>query len=140
MSEQAKSHLEWKDEYNVEVKEIDEQHKKLVTLMNELMDSIQSKPEKDEVHKIIENLVSFKKNHFETEEKYFEKFDYKGTEEHKKAHGDFDKKIRELKEKNAGDELTLAFELVDYLEDWFLSHLRDMDRKYMKCFHDNGLS
>jgi hemerythrin len=35
--------------------------------------------------------------------------------------------------------IDFAFDLIDFLEDWLINHLLDMDQKYKKCFHDHGL-
>ena len=130
--------LLWKDEYSVNVKEIDDQHKHLVGIINNLADTV-STPNKEIIENIIDQIIQYKTIHFATEEKYFHKFNYEGTKEHEARHHEFDQKIQEIRDQYNEDPASLAFALIDYLEDWFVTHLNLADHKYTKCFNDHGL-
>lgn len=43
----------WKDEYSVDIQEIDEQHKSLVSLINQLYKTLSIKQHRDEVGRIL---------------------------------------------------------------------------------------
>lgn len=131
--------LQWEDKYSVGVKLIDDQHKMMFDTINKLIDVLGSVPQKIEVDKIIAELVEYKKFHFVTEEKYFDEFNYENAEEHKIKHKDFNNKLDGLVSRNGDDSITLAFGLVDFLEDWLLDHLMTEDQKYVECFAKNGL-
>jgi hemerythrin-like metal-binding protein len=132
----------WDEKFSVGVGEIDEQHKKLVEILNELVALIQEYPagSDSDIESTIEKINEYKTFHFATEEKYFEQFNFKGAAEHIQKHRDFDQKITELvaafQKDKSKDQL---FELVDYMENWFIDHLLNTDRKYMECFKENGL-
>lgn len=131
--------LEWKDEFSVGVVEIDNQHKKMVEIINYLVDIIGRTPDEEEVKRIIGDIVKYKAEHFATEEKYFHQFNYEGTVEHEQRHREFNEQITLLQAKNEGDAIGFAFELVEFLEDWLIGHLLTMDKKYTQCFHEHGL-
>jgi hemerythrin len=131
--------LIWKDEYSVKVKEIDNQHRQLFEIINGLVECINKIPNEAMVEEIVSKLVEYKRVHFETEEKYFHQFNYEGTNAHEAQHREFNQKVKEIQEKHQGSVITFAFELVDFLEDWLIYHLMNMDQKYVKCFNDNGL-
>ena len=38
------------------------------------------------------------------------------------------------------NEIEISFELIDFLEDWWIYHLQNQDQKYVKCFKEHGLS
>lgn len=136
----SRPNLVWKDEYSVEVIEIDEQHKKLIQIINNLIDAISNTQIKKQIIiETINNLIEYKKMHFETEEKYFHLFNYEGTLEHETAHNAFNERINTFQIKDGDDVISLAFDLVDYLEDWMIGHLMGMDKKYTRCFHEHGL-
>ncbi|NTU69600.1 hemerythrin family protein [bacterium] len=135
----ATQKLEWSDNFSVNVKELDEQHKGLVTIINNLLDYIGNKPEEKEVLSVINKIAEYKKKHFETEEMYFDKFNYEGKEEHKKSHKEFNEELTQLLLVHKDDYLTLAFALIDFLEDWLVDHLQNMDKKYVECFNSHGL-
>lgn len=131
--------LQWEDKYSVGVKMIDDQHKQMFETINKLIDVLAVVPTKQQIDEIVADLVRYKKFHFETEEKYFDEFNYENREEHKLKHKEFNSKLDELVTKNGDDSITMAFELVDFLEDWLLNHLMTEDQKYVECFAKNNL-
>lgn len=132
--------LLWKDEYSVNVKEIDDQHKQLFDVINNLIQVINTTPKEETIKEIIGEIAKYKAAHFATEEKYFHQFNFAGTTEHEAAHKMFNQKVGEIQSSHTGDIIALAFALIDFLEDWLLEHLVNMDQKYKQCFKDNGLS
>lgn len=136
--------LEWKEKYSVKVGEIDEQHKKLFGFLNAMDELIRNNGPKSEALKLIEGLNDYADYHFETEEKYFEQFNYVGSDNHKKSHNDYRVKIGEFLEQiNTVEDATMTaflFEILDFLEDWWVNHILDEDKKYTQAFNNNGLS
>lgn len=137
MSDEKK--LEWNEKYSVDVVEIDEQHRQLFVIINQIIDAIGQNLTEENLTKIINSLLEYKKRHFETEEKYFKEFNYEGAEEHIAEHKKFSEKIGEFQKKYSYDTLTLTFRLVDFLEDWLIDHLMNVDQKYKDCFKAHGL-
>ena len=133
--------LEWKGEYSVGVAELDTQHKTLIEIINHLAETVSHVSNEAEIRQIVADIVAYKNIHFATEEKYFKEFDYTEREEHERRHHEFSERIEELKQKHTaeGSAATLAFEIVDFLEDWFVQHLLRTDKRYTECFHQHGL-
>jgi hemerythrin len=131
--------IKWKNEYSVNVEEIDGQHKEYLKLVNELYDAINTQKTRENLSKIIGRLIEYADFHFSTEEKYFREFKYPLAKEHIIEHRKFSEKMDELSKKHKNKEIEISFELVDYLEDWLVDHLAKQDKKYTKCFNDNGL-
>lgn len=129
----------WQDALSVNVKVIDEQHKAFINIINELIDCINTVPDKIKVANIIERITSYKSQHFATEEKYFQEFNYADAVEHIAAHRSFNAQVEVLSKEYGKEPISFAFALVDFLEDWLLDHLQNMDRKYIQCFHEHGL-
>lgn len=131
--------LIWDDKYSVGVQIIDNQHKEMFKTINELIETLEGMPTKEQVDKIIESLIAYKKFHFATEEKYFQEFGYEGGADHIEKHKDFSLKLEKLMVESNGDSVDLAFKLVDFLEDWLIDHLMVTDQKYVSCFKSHGL-
>lgn len=129
--------IEWEDEYSVGVKEIDEQHKKLFSLINSLFESMKESSYKKTPENIFQELLDYAKLHLKTEEDYFEKFNYPEKDVHKKTHDLYRSKISEFIKKK--DNTFLSFEIIDFLEDWWLGHIVSTDKKYQKFFKEHGL-
>lgn len=131
--------LTWKEEYSVNVKILDNQHKELIETINLLLNDVHSSNIKEKIPEILTRLHKYATKHFATEEKYFKKFNYDGAETHIKKHMEFKKELEKLEKKSIIDAESFSFKLVDFLEDWLLDHVIRYDKKYVKCFKEHGL-
>ncbi len=131
--------IKWKDEYNLGIKQIDEQHKNLVSVMNNLYEIINEEFGLDGTKKIFEELKKYSEQHFSLEEKYFDEFGFKNAEHHKQHHRFFREKIIELSEEGRLEQIPACFSLIDFLEDWFLNHVTNEDREYVSLFKEHGI-
>jgi hemerythrin-like metal-binding protein len=130
--------LVWKDEYSVGVELIDAQHKMFVGIVNELYEAIVTKKEKEVLDNIFKQLVAYTQFHFQTEERYFDEFQYEGADAHKAAHKDLINQVAELQQSKK-DIMDDPFKLMDFLEDWLIDHIMGMDKLFGPCFNQHGL-
>ncbi|MBU1046503.1 bacteriohemerythrin [Patescibacteria group bacterium] len=135
--------IEWTEENSVGVKELDEHHQNLVKIANKLYDFTRTNvKDRNKLIELLNELVNFSKYHHSIEEKYFKKFNYEHIERHTKEHEKFFVNMNALIKKiedPKSDFSQTTFEVLDYLEDWYLNHLNDEDKKYTKTFNENGL-
>lgn len=128
----------WQPSYSVGVKLIDAQHKKLFSILNDLEDGINDS-DRSSLENTIFDLKAYVKFHFGQEEKYFKQFNYEDAPAHLQQHSLYVEKINELHARYLKNETNIAAELVEFLDDWILNHIQIIDKKYTKCFNDNGL-
>lgn len=88
---------------------------------------------------ILRELRAYSEFHFTAEEKYFDQFNYEGAAEQKHEHEKFRRMIDLLGGKIRKDGTEATFELLDFLEDWFVVHIINLDKQYTKCFNEHGL-
>jgi hemerythrin len=131
--------IEWNNDLSVKVQEIDEQHKKLVAMINSLNDAMGAGKGKDVLKGILDEMVAYTKVHFGCEEAYMHKFDYGETFIHESEHVKFAKKALELQKGYAEGKLMLSLEVMNFLKDWLQKHIMGMDKKYTTCFNAKGL-
>ena len=131
--------IEWSSGLSVQVHEIDEQHKKLIGLINQLQDAMRTGKGKDLVGKTINELVRYTVNHFSTEEKYFDKFDYPDTAAHMDEHAKFIKEVSAFKKEFDEGRIGLTIKLMNFLSDWLRNHIMGSDKKYGPFFNEKGL-
>lgn len=131
--------IDWRESMSVGVKEIDDQHKKLIETIEELNEAIIKHEVTDQLAKTYDELLEYTTIHFATEEAYFDKFHYPEAAEHKAAHAYFSKRIEEMKNRIDKDVHELSLDLVSFLEFWLVGHIMIMDQRYVDCFHKNGL-
>lgn len=133
----------WKDEFALGIKEIDEQHKNILALINKLYDLFDSKKfkEQTEVDGIIKELSDYAIYHFETEEKYFELFGYEKTNEHIEVHNQYRTRIEEWRKRyNESKDEKIFFEISTFLHDWWVWHINNTDREYVPFLKANGVN
>jgi hemerythrin-like metal-binding protein len=122
--------MEWNEKLVTGVKECDEQHKKLVSLINELYDAMKQGKGKEVLDKMLDELVKYAGYHFTTEETLMTKYGFPELATHKKEHEAFKAKIKEFLDKKAKGEVTLTVELMSFLKDWLVKHIMGTDKKY----------
>lgn len=131
--------LKWKNEYSVGVQEIDNQHMKLIELINKLFDAMKQGQANAVIGQILNELSTYASTHFKTEEKYFELFDYMESEKHKEIHQIFVMKITKFKNDFDAGKIALSVSIFNFLKDWLNDHILGEDMKYTECFNKNGL-
>ncbi len=131
--------ITWNDNMSVNVQEIDLQHQKLVGMLNDLHTAMLHGKGSEAMGKIINDMIDYAGFHFQTEEKYFEKFRYQEAASHKLEHAAFVNKVNDFKKRHDKDNFTLTFDALQFLSDWLKNHIMGSDKKYTLLFHENGL-
>ena len=74
--------LTWQEKYSVGIKEIDNQHKQLIDMINELNDAMLAKRGKEVLMSVLNKLAAYCVTHFTNEEKMMSTHDYPDFAEH----------------------------------------------------------
>lgn len=131
--------IKWNNSLSVNVGEIDKQHQKLVQLINQMHSAMREGKGEEIIGDIINKLIKYTLNHFKTEEKYFDKFNYPDSDAHKHEHQDFVKRVNEFKSGYEKGRLGLSIRILNFLSNWLRNHINGSDKKYTECFNKNGL-
>ena len=133
------SMVEWNDDYSVDIQEIDEQHKCLINIMNELYVALANKSNQDQVADVLNKLVEYTKVHFAVEETLMRIFHYEGYEQHKEIHDQIVVKVLEYQGEFRAGNTKVGMELLMFLKDWLFDHINKVDKGYTKTFHKAGM-
>ena len=133
LEELKKTSYEFTNEYRTNIELIDEEHKELFRIINEVSEMITDEliPDKyDEIVRLLEELKTYTKNHFNDEEEYMRSIQYEGLEAQKVAHEAFINRLDEmnLDEIDAHQEESLH-EILAFLAEWLVNHILYMDKK-----------
>lgn len=131
--------IEWEDKYSVGVSIIDEEHKKLIDIINNVIAAKQHNNNQNELLKTLNEMVEYANTHFKTEETYMIKFRYPEYQYHKEEHLDYTNKTLAYQSRVVSGDLHVATEILEYLKSWLVEHIQRTDKKYTDCFNKNGL-
>jgi hemerythrin len=122
----------WEDRYSMGIISIDEQHKKLFEMANNLYDACTEGEESARRYfkEVIHDAVKYVQFHFATEERLMERLKFSGLAEHKEEHADFVKKVLEEVQAFENGKNFVPNTFVRFLRDWIVHHIAITDIKY----------
>ena len=129
----------WDDNLSVNVAELDLQHKQLIRMINDLHEAMRNKKGKAALDKIINTMIDYAARHFSLEEKYFRQFGYPEAAAHKTEHDQFIERVGQFKSDFEAGKLTLTIEVMNFLRDWLLHHIKCTDGQYGTFLNEQGL-
>lgn len=122
--------MEWDASLETGNAAVDEQHRELVGLFNELEDT-----ERDdgpaEVRRALDDLTEYVAVHFEMEEQLMRSLAYppEAFGEHVREHRDLTARTRELVLAHRTGELDSVAPITELLRDWLCDHIEKLDRR-----------
>lgn len=128
----------WGQNYSVGVTELDNHHKQLINMINELYYAMSKDRGQKLVNDIIKDMLAYAQMHFNIEENYMRKSGYLGSLQHFREHERFVKKAQEMSQRSEDGEFVLSFEVIQYLSDWLKCHILESDMKYVPTLKKQG--
>ena len=126
--------FEWSDGYSVGVQEIDEQHKELVGLLNQLHTAIHEHHGSEASRRILDELADYTRTHFMVEESLMRVSNYPEFENHKRNHEELIAQVQALQEKLDSGQAAITFELLHFLKVWLTRHINEADKHFGDFF------
>lgn len=136
-------YFEWKDEYSVNVAEIDQQHRRLFEIGARLYDLAGAKDgydHYDDIMEVLRELREYTQYHFDYEEKLMEKYGYERFEAQKIEHHFLIRKIQKFEDKDIDErQEETVISLVGFVSDWISSHILKEDMMYKGFFNSKDV-
>ena len=129
----------WSEDMRVRVISLDDQHKKIIELINSLVNAVSRDLAKEEILEILKSFKEYMVYHFSSEETLMKQTAFEDYYKHKAEHDMFIGYILSFEDRYQTGKLKLSSELTVYLEDWIKKHLTGTDQKYSQHFLDNGV-
>ncbi|TKZ35420.1 bacteriohemerythrin [Brachyspira catarrhinii] len=126
--------IKWNPLYDTKHKIIDEQHRELVNIINDLyLSTIDHRINKNEAFiSASKRCIEYADYHFKTEEKIMDIINYSDSKNHKAMHKSFyDEVVNQIKSYQEGQPF-IANKLVKYLKDWLLEHIAFRDKIFVE--------
>jgi hemerythrin len=132
--------FEWREEYRINIKEMDWDHKELFTKINDVYQAIATRKDQCILQKTIESLTAFAGTHFEKEERLMLENRFPEYEWHKKKHEKFMEDVLEMRDEISSNGMKKHnAELVSFFKDWIINHILTADRKYGPFLNQKGI-
>jgi len=130
--------FEWTPDLSVGVKASDDDHKRLIDLLNQLVEGMNRGQGKEIVGRVLDELERYTRYHFAREEEYFERTGYPAVD-HKREHRALVEQVVTLQSRYKTGETALAIETLDILKEWLTAHIQGTDAKYTSHLNANGI-
>ncbi len=131
--------VEWKDSYSVGIDSIDQQHKKLLHLINQLQTAVDFSTGEQFERDALDELVDYTKTHFTYEEGLMSDNDYPDFEAHKMQHEKMFNKVHEVLAEYEENQDTAMSNAAEYLKDWLIKHINGTDKEYSSYLIGKGV-
>lgn len=130
----------WSEELSVGIDSIDQQHKVLIGLINDLNSAMAIGEANEMIGDILLKLTEYTRYHFSYEEKLFEQHDYPSTARHKRHHSDLIDQISALKERFETElSGSVGLEIMQFLKNWLTNHIMKTDKAYSEYLLSKGV-
>ncbi len=129
----------WKDEFSVGIARMDEQHKKIIAMINRLIHEQKVVTEPETVAKLLTEMTDYTREHFRAEEYLLSEYGYDRKDQQVKQHQEFIEKTMEFcSASNMGPNI-LSVALLEFLSTWLVDHILTEDMQYKTFFEEKGV-
>lgn len=131
--------IEWSDELSVGIASIDEQHKKLVNMLNALHDASLQGEDEQILIDIFQGLAIYMDHHFSYEEGLLDSSGYRELESHKQSHAELAEEVWALKRAFENGEQMVTATVMDFLKEWLQKHILGTDQRSSQFLLEQGV-
>lgn len=124
--------IKWSEDLSIGIDSIDEQHRQLINIINELHLAVEYGAGNDAIYPLIHKLHEYARTHFDQEEQLLERHGFPGTLDHAREHEVFIGKLDELILRYSSHSEQLTVHVRDFLLTWFFHHIRTKDVEYKR--------
>ena len=131
--------IQWDDRYNIQVPEIDAQHKRLVELVNHLIAIQDQKTTDEEMARILGAMTSYLGEHFDTEEQMMIDHGYPALASHREQHQAFVARTAYYIAVYQKSGALLKKDLLHFLKTWLVDHIGKTDAAFGAFLKNRGV-
>ena len=133
-----RGNITWKDQYSVGIDSIDQQHKRLVHLINQLQTAVDYSTGEEFEREALDELVDYTKTHFSYEEGLMQQYAYPEFEPHKAQHQKMIQQVEDVLAEYEQDQDRAMRHALDFLKTWLINHINGTDKEYSDFLIEKG--
>ena len=130
----------WTPELSVGVDIFDEHHKRIILMINRLIEAQEAATNSGTVSDLLDKMTGYAKDHLKSEEKMMAEHGYPQLEQHKAQHMAYIEKTADFCTATQIGVDSIPRGLLAYLRDWWQHHIQDTDKAYSAFFNGIGIS
>ena len=131
--------IPWDETYRVYIAELDQQHKKLIDLINNFQTAVDYSTGEEFERECLAAVVDYTRTHFVYEEGLMNEYGYPDFEAHKAQHQNMINKVDDLlADYEEHPERTMKNAL-DFLKQWLIRHINGTDKQYSEFLLSKGV-
>jgi len=130
------SYIQWEDKYSTGIQEMDDQHRRIIELINELYDGRLDGHADDAMIDALHGITEYARKHFKDEEALMAKVNFPLLDEHRVEHHQLIKNIVDFHRRVAGNAPPSNLEFLSFLKKWLAEHIVESDKVYGKYVAD----
>jgi len=130
--------VSWSSNLSVGINEIDEQHKALISILNELHNAVRYNQGAGICLEIFDRLIDNTKTHFAVEENLLDMSDYPHYEDHHAEHTALLEEVQLIRNRVISGEIKISFKLLHFLRTWLTKHILGSDKAYANYLLEIG--
>lgn len=127
------------DSFSVGVKQLDEQHRQIIRMINKLIDTNNVSVDSELISETLTEMMQYASDHFKTEEHLLTEYKYPDYKSHKDHHIEFRKNTANFSMDTLKYKRTVPVEILTYLKEWWVDHILKIDMKYKAFFIERGI-
>ena len=130
----------WSPSMSVGVDILDDDHKRIMVLINKLHEAMLEGKGKKLLGEIFDGLIAYIKLHFDSEEALLEQNNYPDVGAQKSMHREMDQKVQSIAQQFRDDpDSVRPMEDLCFLRDWWVDHIMNSDQKYTAFLNERGV-
>lgn len=122
--------IAWDDRYRIGLPIIDNQHKYLLQLINQLYDNVSSGAMPHTLDEVFNNLDDYAIYHFSIEERWMQGQLYPELSSHQQEHATFKEHVVELRERHLRRDSYASLKTLSFLYHWLTTHIQGSDFQF----------
>ncbi|SOD91782.1 methyl-accepting chemotaxis protein [Caenispirillum bisanense] len=121
--------VRFEDEHAFGVPAIDDEHRRLMEVTNDLYRAIKSGTDRAMLDRSFDHLKRYTAEHFAKEEDYMSRSGYAGAADHQRHHAQFIERLDRLYAAYRGGDASAGMDLLGLLGSWWRNHMEEDDSR-----------
>jgi hemerythrin len=130
----------WDSGFSVGIPALDEQHKRLVGMINTMIQAHDAGVDSEVVSEVLDEMTRYAAEHFASEEALMQEHGFPCFDEHKEKHVSFRRDVAQLCFDATTGKTAVPEDILRFLRDWLVDHILYCDMRYAQFLGQAGIA